>query len=130
MKKQNLISVSKIILLIAAVAMLATGCKKLDDGSPVDHTSTGYLVVTCDNCQIQYGMPDQYKQLNVSGTSDKFSFTYKGGYTLISYITPLGDSKNVTLTVYDAKDTVIYSGAINELSTSYWETHVKLPADL
>lgn len=131
MKKHNSTKLSTIILLIiAAVATLTTGCKKLDDGSPEPHKSTGYLVVTCDDCQVQYGMPDQYKQYDVSGTSDKFNFTYEGGYTLVSYITPLNDSKNITLTVYDANNAVVYSGSINQLTTSHWETDVKLPADL
>lgn len=124
---------SIITLIIAAASMLMTGCAKLDDGAPAPHKVYGYLVVTCDNCQLQYGMPDQYKQSTVTGTSNKYAFTYESGYTLVSYITPLGEgqqNQNIEITVYNNKDKVVYHGTMNNLQTQYWETRVLLPSSL
>lgn len=107
------------MILFAAVAF---GCKKDTVVAPAVSVPKGYLVVNCDNCQVQYGMPDQYKQISVSGTSVKATYSYTGTYTVVAYITPINVAQTVTISVFDKSGTLVYTGSKLQQPTSYWET--------
>jgi hypothetical protein len=75
---------------------------------------------------VQYGMPDQYKTFNTSGTSQKATFSYTPGYTLVTYVTALGQSQSLTLSVYNKNNVAIYQGTVTQPTTGYWSASVPL----
>jgi hypothetical protein len=122
----------KLLLFSFSVALLF-GCNKGALVGPADTASLnaakipkGYLVVSCQNCMVQYGMPDQYKTFNLSGTSAKAYFNYTPGYNLVSYITALGKAQSLTLTVYNKNNAVVYAGTVTQPTTGYWSSSVPL----
>lgn len=111
------------IMVLAAFSLVTASCRKsihTDEVTPL--TGKGYLVVSCTNCQIEYGMPDQYKLYSVSGTSTKYYFSYTPGYTLVTYITAFASAQDITLTVYDASGNKVYAGEKNQGTDGHWET--------
>ena len=123
---------SFILLSLALVSMMS--CQKslvgpADASTSLNSVSTktlGYIVVNCANCMVQYGMPDQYKYFNVSGTSPKATFSYVPGYNLVTYVTALGQTQDVTLSVYDKNNNIMYQGTVTQPLTGYWSTKVMI----
>jgi hypothetical protein len=112
----------QLVIVFASIIFLSVGCKKDAPKYPVDNTPKGYLVVQCENCTVDYGMPDQYKMLTVSGTSPKAPFSYKAGYTLYANLIAINKDQEMTLTVYDTEGKVIYTGSDKREATKYWPT--------
>ena len=84
------------------------GCQKGATTNPYNPTpkvNTSYLQVTCYNCQVQYGMPDQYRQMYVSGMSLNAPFNYTPWYVLQVYLTAIDKPQAITLSVYDINGT-------------------------
>lgn len=111
-----------LIIILAAFSTVITSChKSIHTDSVTPTNSKGYLVVTCANCQIEYGMPDQYKLYSVSGTSTKYYFSYTAGYTLVAYLTAFTAEQDITLTIYNASGNPVYTGQKSQGTDGHWE---------
>ena len=109
--------------------MMVMGCRKIIETpqKPTTTKITSYLQVTCENCNVIYGMPDQYKSFdNAGGLSVKYPYTYKEGYNLQVQVTPEGKSQNLTLQVYDKSGNVVYNGAATRDAAAIWGITVLL----
>lgn len=117
----------KIFKLCIPILLVLAGCKKKDIGSASSTTkSQGYIVVNCDNCKVDYGMPDQYREFNVVTTSPKATFSYTPGYILQIYVTALDHQQKVTLNVYNSAGTSVYNNSATQPLTGYWSSSVLL----
>lgn len=122
----------KLSLLIVPCVILMAGCKKelVQPDSISDNTTKtsvktqGYLKVQCDNCKVEYGMPDQYKTYNVSGTSLTAYFNYTSGYSLQTYITALDHTQNIIYSVYNRYDKLMFADTVKQTTTGYWSSNV------
>lgn len=113
---------------IAAILplLMVFGCKEIVE-TPQKNITNSYLQVSCENCQVGYGMPDQYKAFdNAGGLSSKFPYTYKEGYNLQIQITPVGKPQELTLKVYDIKGNILYNGIVNKEASAKWGVSVLL----
>lgn len=107
-------------------------CKKDKNLSAEEEANnkSAYIVVNCENCKIDYGMPDQYKGFNnANGDSPKFTFNYKAGYTLSMHITSLTKEQKLTVKIYNKSDKLVYEGSNIQPVTDYWDVNVLLPAE-
>jgi hypothetical protein len=114
-------------IVILALIITYFGCQKgtiTNQFTPPQQGNTSYLKVTCYNCQVQYGMPDQYRQMNVSGMSLNSPFTYTPGYVLQVYLTALDKPQDITLSVYDVNGNILYSGSKVQSTLGYWDVEV------
>ncbi|NCD70692.1 hypothetical protein [Mucilaginibacter agri] len=118
----------KLAFLFIPLIIAAAGCSKnhTNDDTTDNVKRTGYIQVTCDNCKVGYGMPDQYRAFDVTGTSAKAEFTYQTGYTLQAYITAVDHSQKINITVYNADNQVIYNNATTQGTTGYWDVSTLL----
>ncbi|MGZ3755673.1 MAG: hypothetical protein ACXVAY_15595 [Mucilaginibacter sp.] len=117
----------KTYLIILVLAIGCFGCQKstiTNQNNPTPTSNSSYLKVTCYNCQVQYGMPDQYRQMNVSGISLNAPFNYSPGYVLQVYLTALDKPQAITLSVYDVNGNVLYSGSKVQSTVGYWDVEV------
>ena len=103
--------------------LLGAGCKD-SDLEPDDDVKKGYLVVDCENCKIEYGMPDQYHVYNVNGNSGKLYFKQDGDYKLKTYITALRKEQTINLSIYNNADKKVFSDTTTRTTTVMWETNV------
>jgi hypothetical protein len=103
--------------------LLGAGCKD-SDLEPDDNVKKGYLVVDCENCKIEYGMPDQYYVYNVNGNSGKLYFKQNSDYKLKTYITALRKEQTVNLSIYNNADKKVFSDTTTQTTTGMWETNV------
>ncbi|WP_158828051.1 hypothetical protein [Mucilaginibacter lacusdianchii] len=123
-------------LLYSCIALLTVSCKKaqLEPLPKVTANTTteantavkskGYITVQCETCKVEYGMPDQYKGINVTGTSDKLYFDYTNDYYLKTYITAFQRSQKLTLTVYNKDGQKVFSDSNTQSTTGFWDTYV------
>jgi hypothetical protein len=116
--------------LIVPLIILFASCKKANiEPLAIATKGEGYITVTCDNCQVGYGMPDQYKSFNVVTTSPKATFTYTTGYILQVYVTALDHEQKLTLNVFNSAGKSVYSNSITQPITGYWGSSILIPAD-
>lgn len=121
----------KIILFIPLLFVFASCKKDIDLPAPkIEDTKTAYIILNCENCKIDYGMPDQFKGFsNAGGDSQKYPFVYKEGYTLSMNITSLLRSQTLTVKVYNKDSKLVYEGSNVQPTTDYWNLNVLLPAE-
>ena len=120
----------KIILLIPLLFVFASCKKDIDLPTTEASTKTAYIIVNCENCTIDYGMPDQYKGFsNSGGDSQKLSFAYKEGYTLAMNITSMLQEQTLSVKVYTKDSKLVYQSAKLQPTTGYWNLNVLLPAE-
>lgn len=115
----------KILRLFVPILILFSSCKK-SSIEPVASTK-GYIVVNCDNCKVDYGMPDQYKTFNVVTTSPQATYTYSSGYSLQVYITALDHAQKMSLSVYNTVGKQVYANSTTQGLEGEWQTVVLLP---
>jgi hypothetical protein len=122
----------KLSLLFISLLCVFVSCKKETLKPVTTNTDTtkpqGYIVVECDNCKVEYGMPDQYHSVTVSGTSGKNYFSYDTTYTLKTYITSYDHAQKLTLSVYDKNGTLVQTNSKTQDITGYWDTYITVPA--
>jgi hypothetical protein len=108
--------------------VLLVSCKKqsIQPNAIATVKKQGYITVSCDNCQIAYGMPDQYKEFNAVTISPKATFTYIPGYLLQVYVTALDHEQKLTLNVYNSDGKSLYTNSATQTLTSYWASSVLL----
>lgn len=104
--------------------LIGAGCKDSDLQPDDENVKKGYLVVDCENCKIEYGMPDQYHVFNVNGNSGKLYFKQDGDYKLKTYITALRKEQIINLSIYNNADKKVFSDTTTQATTSMWETNV------
>lgn len=120
----------KIILFIPLLFVFASCKKDIDLPATEADTKTAYIIVNCENCTIDYGMPDQYKGFsNSGGDSPKFPFVYKEGYTLAMNIKSLLKEQTLSVKVYTKDSKLVYQGSKVQSTTDYWNVNVLLPAE-
>ncbi len=121
----------RIIIFFIPILLAFAGCAKgvNNEITPITTIANtqGSVTVKCDNCKIDYGMPDQYHGYNVAGTSGTFTFNYKSGYTLQANIYALDQEQNITYTVYDTKSRIVYQNVATQSVEGFWEVNVLLP---
>jgi hypothetical protein len=118
----------KVFKLFIPFLVLLAGCKKqnIQPTATANVKKQGYIIVNCDNCQIAYGMPDQYKEFNAVTASPQATFTYVSGYILQVYVTALDHEQKLTLKVYDSDGKSLYANSATQALTSYWTNSVLL----
>ncbi len=104
--------------------LLVAGCKDVDLQPDDENVKKGYLVVDCENCKIEYGMPDQYQVYNINGNSGKLYFKQDGDYKLKTYITALRKEQIINLSIYNNADKKVFSDTTTRTTTGMWETNV------
>jgi len=115
----------KFFKLLVPILLVLAGCKKKEIDPTTNNTKRqGYIVVDCDYCKVDYGMPDQYKAFNVVTTSPKATFSYLPGYILQVYVTALDHQQKITLNVYNSDGTLVYNNSATQPLTSYWSNSV------
>ncbi|WCT10915.1 hypothetical protein [Mucilaginibacter jinjuensis] len=115
----------KFLKICVPILLVLSGCKKKDiDPTTSTTKNQGYIVVNCDNCKVDYGMPDQYKEFNVVTTSPKATFSYTTGYVLQVYVTALDHQQKITLNVYNNAGTAVYTNSATQPLTNYWSNSV------
>ena len=112
-------------LLIPCLVLLAS-CKKQTLQPTTTVKEQGYIIVNCDNCQVAYGMPDQYKEFNAVTISPKATFSYIPGYILQVYVTALDHEQKLTLNVYNSDGKSLYTNSATQPITGYWTSSVLL----
>ncbi len=107
--------------------LLLASCKKHTiEPTTIAAKNQGYITVDCDNCQVAYGMPDQYRMFNVVSASPKAVFTYSTGYILQVFITSLDHQQKLTLNVYNGDGKSVYTNTATQPLTNYWGSSVLL----
>lgn len=109
--------------LLLLALLFGAGCKD-SNLEPDDNVKKGYLVVDCENCKIEYGMPDQYHTYNVNGNSGKLYFKQDNDYKLKTYITALRKEQIINLSIYNNVDKKVFSDTTTQSITGMWETNV------
>lgn len=117
----------KILKLSVPILLLFSSCKKTTIAPSTTASTKGYIVVNCDNCKVDYGMPDQYKTFNVVTSSPNAAFNYSAGYSLQVYITALDHEQKLSLSVYNTVGKQVYTNSKTQSLTGDWETVVLLP---
>ncbi len=116
-------------LIIPALLILA-GCKKnIHTNLATEDKTLSYIQVTCDNCKIEYGMPDQYRVYNnAGGLSAKFPYTYTSGYTLQMNLTAFVKAQDISVQVFNNDGKSIYNSSENQATSGYWSISLLLPS--
>ena len=122
----------KFFILAAPVLFVFASCSKGVNNEVRPNTATtastqGSIIVKCDDCKIDYGMPDQYHGFSVVGVSPSSSYTYKSGYTLQSNIYAQDHTQNITYTVYDANGKIVYQDTNLQTVEGSFNANVLLP---
>ncbi len=103
--------------------LLGAGCKP-SDVEPDDNVKKAYLIVDCENCKVEYGMPNQYNVYNVNGNSGKLYFKQNGDYKLKTYITAIRKEQTIDLSIYNNADKRVFRDSVIQNTTGMWETNV------
>lgn len=119
----------KCMLVLSAVILLGTGCKKSTNAVNNDR-DYGYAKLTIEcagKCHVSYGTGTTLSEIDVEKSQAIYYIRYQRNYDLTVNVTPTDVDQNVILNVYSREEKQIFRNSAVKKVGETWTTKVLIP---